>query len=201
MKPKSQSNRIQSYLGSEIPKLDAEMFVPKTGQNYQFTLDDLRGHFTVLIFYPGNFSPLPLPELSKFKDISKDTKLDYNLMAVSTDTIESHKAFCELDQQNGGLKGLDIVLIADKTGNISKQFHVFDEAKHNAFLTYTILSPEIQVLAQVSYDYNVGGNTEIILELLNSYMEKEMGDKMEGESKSSEKSVSVSNKDKNEENP
>ena len=94
----------KSYIKSKMPMLEAQMYVPKTGEYYEFNSYELGGNFTVLVFYSGNFCSGVLPELHELKSVSRKTLKDYNLLAISTDTKESHKAFSHLGPEEGGIR-------------------------------------------------------------------------------------------------
>ena len=165
-----------SYINSKIPKLNAQMYVPKTGEFFEFNSYELGGNFTVLVFYSGNFCPVVLPELHQLKSVSRKTYIDYNLLAISTDTKESHKAFSHLGPAEGGLQNLNFVLVSDQTGDWSKAFQVYDESCHRAFPSYIILSPDLKIQFKASYDHDVGGNPHLIIDILNHLMEENSGD-------------------------
>ena len=161
----------QSYIMSKMPKLEAQIYVPKDGEYYEFNSYELGGNFTVLVFYSGNFCSGVLPELHELKSVSRKTLEDYNLLAISTDTKESHKAFSHLSPEQGGLQNLNFVLVADHTGEWSKTFQVYDESCHKAFPSYIILSADMRILFKESFDHNVGGNPNHIIGILNQLME------------------------------
>ena len=167
----------KSYIKSKMPMLEAQMYVPKTGEYYEFNSYELGGNFTVLVFYSGNFCSGVLPELHELKSVSRKTLKDYNLLAISTDTKESHKAFSHLGPEEGGIQNLNFVLVADHTGEWSKTFQVYDESSHRAFPSYIILSADMRILYKETFDHNVGGNPNHIIEILNYLME----DKVVGE--------------------
>ena len=161
----------KSYIMSKMPKLEAQIYVPKTGEYYEFNSYELGGSFSVLVFYSGNFCSGVLPELHELKSVSRKTIKDYNLLAISTDTKESHRAFSHLGPEVGGLKNLNFVLVSDHTGEWSKTFQVYDESSHRAFPSYIILSADMRILYKATFDHNVGGNPNHIIEILNYLMD------------------------------
>ena len=161
----------KSYIMSKMPKLEAQIYVPKTGEYYEFNSYELGGSFSVLVFYSGNFCSGVLPELHELKSVSRKTIKDYNLLAISTDTKESHRAFSHLGPEVGGLKNLNFVLVSDHIGEWSKTFQVYDESSHRAFPSYIILSADMRILYKATFDHNVGGNPNHIIEILNYLMD------------------------------
>jgi peroxiredoxin (alkyl hydroperoxide reductase subunit C) len=59
-----------------------------------FTQDDLRGHTTVLVFYPFAFSPVCTNQLNLYEEVLDELKArDATLYGVSCDASYSQKAF------------------------------------------------------------------------------------------------------------
>lgn len=60
------------------------------------TLADLRGQPVVLVFYPGDGTPVCTRQLNAYTtDIGMFEKLDAQVLAISPQSIESHDAFSE----------------------------------------------------------------------------------------------------------
>jgi peroxiredoxin (alkyl hydroperoxide reductase subunit C) len=61
-----------------------------------FTQDDLKGHTTVLVFYPFAFSPVCTDQFQIYEEVLDDfAERGARLFGVSTDAIWSQKAFKE----------------------------------------------------------------------------------------------------------
>ena len=88
------------------------------------------------------------------------------MLAISTDTVESHKAFAEMKQSDGGLQDLGITMVEDKTWNIRKKFNVFDMATHQAFPAYVIIDNEEKVVASFINNHNIGGNPQEVVSIV-----------------------------------
>ena len=130
-------------------------------------LASLHGKYTVLFFYPGDFGSLVLADMMGLQEAASELmEDDVNMLAISTDTVESHKAFAELRQEEGGLQGLHCILVEDKTGNICRKYKVYDAATHQAFPTYIIMDDEGEVVASLSNDHNLGGNPEEVVRII-----------------------------------
>ena len=153
-----------------FPNLEVDAYIPKQKTYERINLQDLNGHFSVMIFYSGDFTNLPLDELNKFKTESRKLKEDFNLFAISTDTKEAHKAFCQLEMTEGGLNGIDITLISDKNAKISMELNIFDSTSHRAFPSYVLLNKELQILAKFTSDHTIGGNPSVIVDMMNTFM-------------------------------
>ena len=156
--------------GTPAPSFTASSYLPFTKEMVKIELACLRGTYTVLIFYPGDFRPLVLSELKGFQEAANELLNEINVLAISTDTVESHQAFAELRQEEGGLEGLCIILVEDKTGDISRDYQVYDMATHQALPTYIIIDDEGEVVASISNSYNIGGNPHEVVRIVKACM-------------------------------
>ena len=78
------------------PGTPAPEFRLITEKGKEFTQDDLRGHTTVLVFYPFAFSPVCTDQLQIYEEALEDFAAQgATLYGVSTDASWSQKAFRE----------------------------------------------------------------------------------------------------------
>jgi peroxiredoxin len=74
----------------------APEFSLATEDGGRFTHEDLRGHTTVLVFYPFAFSPVCTDQLQVYEEVLGEfERRGARLFAVSTDATWSQKAFRE----------------------------------------------------------------------------------------------------------
>jgi len=82
-------------------------------------LDDYRGQWLVLYFYPKDFTPGCTTEACSFRDdIFKFRKMDVALLGVSMDDVESHREFARE-------YSLPFPLLADDDGEISRRYGTY----------------------------------------------------------------------------
>jgi thioredoxin-dependent peroxiredoxin len=80
------------------------------------TLDQNRGKWVVLYFYPKDFTSGCTVEAHNFqRDLALYDKLGAVVLGVSHDDVDSHKGFCAKE-------GLNFKLLADTTGAVSKAY-------------------------------------------------------------------------------
>lgn len=80
------------------------------------TLDQNKGKWVVLYFYPKDFTSGCTTEAHNFqRDLAKYEKANAVVLGVSHDTADSHKSFCAKE-------GLNFKLLADTTGAASKEY-------------------------------------------------------------------------------
>jgi peroxiredoxin (alkyl hydroperoxide reductase subunit C) len=82
--------------GVIAPGTPAPEFRLKAEDGDSFTQDDLRGHTTVLVFYPFAFSPVCTDQFQIYEEVLGDfAERGARLFGVSTDSIWAQKAFKE----------------------------------------------------------------------------------------------------------
>jgi thioredoxin-dependent peroxiredoxin len=80
------------------------------------SLDDYRGKWIVLYFYPKDFTSGCTLEAQNFqRDLSKFEKAGAVILGISVDSAESHKSFCAKE-------GLNFKLLADSDGKVSESY-------------------------------------------------------------------------------
>lgn len=105
------------------PASIAPSFTLPSTINNPISLTDLKGKPVILVFYPGDFTPVCGDQLSLYNELlSLFGEFDAQLLAISVDGIESHFAF-SADRK------LDFPLLADSDpfGEVARRYGVFDE--------------------------------------------------------------------------
>ena len=75
---------------------DAPDFTLKDGEGNDWTLSDHRGKTVVLLFYPGDNTPVCTAQLCSVRDHwSEYQATGAEVVGISTDTVESHEGFSE----------------------------------------------------------------------------------------------------------
>jgi len=81
-------------------------------------LTDYQGKWLVLYFYPKDDTPGCTTQACEFRDnIFAFRKLDAEIVGISLDDVESHRAFAEKH-------GLPFTLLADEGGEVAKNYGV-----------------------------------------------------------------------------
>jgi peroxiredoxin Q/BCP len=86
------------------------------GTEGPFTLSDHRGRRVVLLFYPGDETPVCTKQFCSYRDRSDEmASLDADVVGISSQSLDSHSQFSEHH-------GLNVPLLADEDGAVAKQF-------------------------------------------------------------------------------
>ena len=106
-------------LGGPQPELQqpAPSFtLPTNTGDGSIALEDYRGDWVVVYFYPRDFTPGCTLEARRFQqDLPKYQKRDTTILGISVDDVDSHAEFCDSE-------GLKFPLLADVDGAVSKAY-------------------------------------------------------------------------------
>ena len=112
-----------SLINTTIKPFKAQAF--KQGKFIEVTDADLKGKWSVVVFYPADFTfvcPTELEDLAEHYDEFK--KMGVEVYSVSTDTHFSHKAWHDTSDAIGKIR---YTMIGDPTGTITRNFEVMRE--------------------------------------------------------------------------
>jgi len=91
-------------------------FTLKDGNGDEWKLGDHRGETVVLLFYPGDNTPVCTAQLCSVRDHwSEYQATGAEVVGISTDTVESHKGFAEKHS-------LPLRLLSDPNGEVSAKY-------------------------------------------------------------------------------
>ena len=91
--------------------------LPATGES-ELSLSSYRGRPVVVVFYPGDDSPVCTKQLNTYNDgLNEFEKLDAQVLAISSQDLVSHDAFSEK-------YGLKFPLLADTDKSVAKSYGV-----------------------------------------------------------------------------
>lgn len=91
----------------------------------QVSLDDFKGKYVVLFFYPADWSWVCPTEICEFNDKAPEfAALNCQVIGASTDTHLSHMEYTRKERKKGGLGPMDIPLLGDPSLKVSKDYQV-----------------------------------------------------------------------------
>ena len=148
---------------NEMPAVGAAApaFTLVSNEGKQINLNDYKGKWVVLYFYPKDFTSGCTLEAHNFqRDLSKYDAANAVILGVSVDTAESHKEFCAKE-------GLNFKLLSDPEGKVSAQYGStmeYNGAKYSARNTF-IIDPTGKI-AKVFAKVNPSVHSEEVLAAL-----------------------------------
>jgi len=115
--------------GSQAPA-----FSLPSQEGAQVSLDQFRGKWVVLYFYPKDFTSGCTIEAHNFqRDIGKYTEKNAAIVGVSVDDVDSHKSFCAKEGLNFKLLADSSHAVVQKYGSIM-EYNGMTLAARNTFL-------------------------------------------------------------------
>ena len=150
-------------IGSKVPNSTIEVFNPKTRDFANVSLEEIRARkkWTVLVFYPGDFTFVCPTELADIAGIQKDlADLGVEVISMSTDSKHTHLGWYDVELM---LKEVKYLMGADPTGRISRMFGVYDEDSGTAFRGTFIINPEGELVGSEINYFNLWRNADELL--------------------------------------
>lgn len=113
-------------VGKKAPQFNAKAVVNGGEFVNNFSLDQYIGKkYVVLFFYPKDFTFVCPTELHAFQEKLADFEArNVAVVAVSTDTEQSHYGWLQVSKNQGGIKGVNYPLVADTNKTISANYDV-----------------------------------------------------------------------------
>ena len=122
----------------------------------EISLKDFRGKWVVLFFYPRDFTFVCPTEIKGFGKACKDfEKIDTAILAASTDSVYSHKAWFERD-----LSDVTFPILADTGHTLARDYEVLNESNGEAERGTFVIDPDGNLRYIVISDSNVGRSVE-----------------------------------------
>ncbi|MBC2206471.1 alkyl hydroperoxide reductase subunit C [Listeria booriae] len=127
-----------SLIGKEIEEFAAKAF--RQGEFIDVSSEDFKGKWSVVCFYPADFTFVCPTELENLQDQYRTLQdLGVEIYSVSTDTHFTHKAWHDSSDAIGKI---EYTMIGDPSHTISRIFDVLDEEEGLANRGTFILDPE-----------------------------------------------------------
>ncbi len=122
---------------------------------------DLKGKWSVLVFYPADFTFVCPTELGDLADhYAEFQKLGVEIYGVSTDTHFTHKAWHDTSDT---IKKVQYPLIGDPTATLARNFEVLIEEDGLALRGTFVINPEGQIKMMEVQDNGIGRNATELL--------------------------------------
>jgi peroxiredoxin Q/BCP len=156
-------NRVSAVNEMPVVGAAAPGFTLTTNEGKQVNLNDFKGKWVVLYFYPKDFTQGCTIEARIFqRDLAKYEAINAVILGVSVDNADSHKEFCAKE-------GLNFKLLADTEAKVSEQYGSvmeYNGAKLSARNTF-IVDPQGKI-AKVFEKVKVAAHSEEVLAALAS---------------------------------
>lgn len=148
-----------SLIGTEVKPFKAQAY--QNGTFLELTEENLKGKWSVVCFYPADFTfvcPTELEDLQSHYDTLKG--LGVEVYSVSTDTHFTHKAWHDSSE---AIKKITYIMIGDPSHTISRNFDVLIEASGLADRGTFIIDPDGVIQSAEINAGNIGRDASILV--------------------------------------
>ncbi|HLS67244.1 MAG TPA: alkyl hydroperoxide reductase subunit C [Pseudogracilibacillus sp.] len=129
-----------SLVGKQVEPFKAEAYDAGSGEFVEVTEENFKGKWSVVAFYPADFTFVCPTELEDLQDQYEELqKLGVEVYSVSTDTHFTHKAWHDHSQ---AISKVRYTMIGDPSQKISRSFDVLDEESGLAQRGTFIIDPD-----------------------------------------------------------
>lgn len=148
-----------ALINTEIKPFKSTAF--HNGKFVPVTDADLKGKWSVVVFYPADFTFVCPTELGDLADLYPEfQKAGVEIYAVSTDTHFVHKAWADASDT---IKKIKYPMLGDPTGAISRNFDVMIESEGLALRGTFVINPEGQIKVAEIHDLGIGRDAKELL--------------------------------------
>jgi eukaryotic-like serine/threonine-protein kinase len=158
---------MSTLIGNPAPAFDlacTRIVEPARGR---VALEDYRGHWLILVFYPRDFSLVcPTELIGLSQQIDEFQGRECELLGISGDSVESHERWIATPRTKGGLGGLNFPLASDLDGRTARSYGVYHEGLDAVMRGLFIIDPEGVVQYQVVHNLSVGRRSQEVLRVL-----------------------------------
>ena len=148
-----------SLINTQIKPFKAQAL--KDGKFVEITEASLKGKWSVVVFYPADFTFVCPTELEDLADKYEEfKKLGVEIYSVSTDTHFAHKAWHDTSD---AIKKVSYTMIGDPTGALTRNFDVMIEEEGLALRGTFVINPEGQIKLCEIHDNGIGRDASELL--------------------------------------
>ncbi len=152
-------------IGHEAPSFTAPAYV-EGSVDAKISLEDFRGKWVLLFFYPLDFTFVCPTELYELSDMQEEFEnANCQIIGASVDSVFSHQAWAQNDEKVGKIK---FPIISDLNHEISFNYGVLHEegmSLRGAF----IIDPDGVLQSMTINNLNVGRNAKELLRLVKAF--------------------------------
>jgi len=146
-------------INEQAPAFTAEAY--HNDEIKKVSLENFKGKWTVLFFYPADFTFVCPTELGELADRYEEfQKMNVEILSVSTDTAFVHKAWHD---ESETIKKIKFPMIADPTGRITKDYGVYIDEEGLALRGTFIIDPEGILKAFEVHDNSIGRSADELI--------------------------------------
>jgi alkyl hydroperoxide reductase subunit AhpC len=137
-------NSFEDYqiakIDSPAPNFELPYYCPKKDDEWTLHLEDMKGKWVVLFYYPADFTFVCPTELKDMASVEEQfTKMWVEVLTASTDTVFSHRAWVKSELL---MKNFPYKMLADHNLGTADAYNILDEKTGIAGRGTFIIDPE-----------------------------------------------------------
>ncbi len=161
LQPKGQALQI---LGTRIPSMELKAFYK--GKISSINLENYRGQWLILFFYPGDFTFVCPTELKEMAEYYKEFKsMGAEVISISTDSVFVHRAW---HRQDKSVKTVSFPMASDRNGKLSRSLGIYNKKEGSSERGTFIINPAGKVTAFEVHNESIGRSADELLRKLSA---------------------------------
>jgi peroxiredoxin (alkyl hydroperoxide reductase subunit C) len=158
---------METLVGKKAPYFEGDAVV---GNDFKkITLNDFKGKYVCLFFYPLDFTFVCPTELHAFSDkIDEFKKRNCEVIACSVDSKFSHMAWLKTPRNKGGIEGVKYPIISDLHKTIARSYGTLFEDDGIAFRGLFLINKDGIVEHVTINNLPLGRNVDEYIRLLDA---------------------------------
>lgn len=158
---------METLVGKKAPYFEADAAIG--GDFKKVTLNDFKGKYLCLFFYPLDFTFVCPTELHAFSDkMDEFSKRNCELVACSVDSKFSHAAWLKTPRSSGGIEGVRYPILSDIHKTIARSYGTLFEDAGVAFRGLFIVDPNGVVQHALVNNLPLGRNVDEAIRVLDA---------------------------------
>ena len=159
---------MSTLVGKKAPAIKASAAAGNKTIN-QFSLEQYKGKYVVLFFYPLDFTFVCPTELHAFQSKLEDfQKRGCEVVGCSIDSVFTHHAWLKTPVSKGGIEGVSYPIISDIHKTVAKDYGVLCEEEGIAYRGLFLIDKEGKVRHQLVNDLPLGRSVDEALRMLDA---------------------------------
>ena len=158
---------FSTLIGNPAPWFDLPCTRFPDPSRARVSLEDYRGRWLLLLFYPRDFSLIcPTELIGMSQHFEEFEKHHCEILGIGCDPVDLHERWMATPKDRGGLGGLNFPLASDLDGSVSMEYRVYQVRQRVAVRGLFLIDPEGLVQYQVVHNLSVGRRSSEVLRVL-----------------------------------
>jgi peroxiredoxin (alkyl hydroperoxide reductase subunit C) len=170
-----ENETVMPMIGRKLPSMELNAF--QDNEFKKINLDEYRGKWVILFFYPADFTFVCPTELEEMANTYPSfQQLNCEVLSVSTDTEFVHKAWFD---NSPSINKVKFPMLADPTGRLCRALGTYIQEEGLSYRATVIVDPEGNIKTYEIHDNGIGRSAaETLRKLQAAHFVAEHGDQV-----------------------